>query len=142
MLKRVKEVMIGILLTFILIFVILFFISSPQMESMELGDNYVVRVIDGDTFVLASGESVRLICIDAPEIDEENYEESREYLEFLVLGQEVNLEKDVSDSDEYGRLLRYAYFNGTFINQEMVRNGFASVFRYGEDVSRCDEIAN
>jgi len=110
----------------------------------SLPDNYVVRVIDGDTFELASGNTVRLICVDAPELGKANSLEAKQYLESLILDKEVRLEKDVSEMDEYRRLLRYAYINNSaeelFVNKEMVNQGYASVWRYSNDTKRCDEI--
>ena len=62
----------------------------------------------------------------------------------MVLSREVRLEKDVNDKDQYGRLLRYVYVEKgnvtTFVNGEMVKNGYAAVFPYGNDTKLCDEI--
>ena len=100
----------------------------------------VYRIIDGDTFELGSGERVRLICIDTPEIGQKEYAEAKEFLSGLILGKRVRLEKDVSEKDAYGRLLRYVYVGDLFVNKELVEKGYASVFRYGNDTARCDEI--
>ena len=106
--------------------------------------NKVSRVIDGDTFELEDGEKVRLICVDTPEKGEKGYEEAKEFLANLTLGKIVRLEKDVSENDVYGRLLRYVYINENgkevFVNRELVQKGYASVFRYGNDTKRCDDI--
>lgn len=106
----------------------------------------VTRIIDGDTFVIDTGDKVRLICIDAPELGKKGAEGSISYLAKLILGREVKLEKDVNDKDQYGRLLRYAYLekgeNTTFVNKEMVKQGYAALFRYGNDTKFCDEISN
>ncbi len=104
-------------------------------------EHYLVsRVIDGDTLELSSGEKVRLICIDTPEQGEKGYEEATQYLEELTLNKIVRLEKDVSEVDKYDRLLRYVYVGDTFVNKELVQEGYAEVFRYGEDTKRCGEI--
>ncbi len=118
----------------------------------EIYDNVFVyklrveRVIDGDTFVLNTGEKVRLICIDAPELGKKGGEEAKEFLKRLIEGKEVVLEKDISERDAYGRLLRYVYVmegNETiFVNKELVKRGQAEIFRYGNDTKRCDEIAS
>ncbi len=101
----------------------------------------VKRVIDGDTIQLNSGEIIRFICIDAPEIDKEKGKEARDFLEKLVLNKRVRLEKDSSEKDKYGRLLRYVYIDSVFVNKELVKNNYARVFRYGENVKKCDEIS-
>lgn len=103
--------------------------------------NYVVsRVIDGDTIELNNGETVRLICIDTPETDESGFQEAKNYLTTLVLGKTVRLEKDVSEIDRYGRLLRYVYLEGLFVNGELVKKGYAEAYRYPPDVALCDAI--
>lgn len=106
----------------------------------------VTRIVDGDTFQIDTGDKVRLICIDAPELGKKGSEASISFLAKLVLSKEVRLEKDISDKDQYGRLLRYVYVekgsNITFVNREMVKNGYAAVFPYGNDTKLCDDITD
>jgi micrococcal nuclease len=83
------------------------------------------EIIDGDTFRLANGDTVRLIGIDAPELSQPGGEVSREYLAHLIVGKRVTLEKGYEDKDKYYRLLRFVYINGLCINEEMVRKGYA-----------------
>ena len=84
----------------------------------------VTRVIDGDTIEISTGERVRLICIDTPETYEEGYEKAKDYLEDLILGEEVFLVKDVSETDRYDRLLRYVYTeDNEFVNELIVKKG-------------------
>jgi micrococcal nuclease len=52
----------------------------------------------------------------------------------LVLGKEVRLEKDVSETDKYGCLLRYVYIGNDFINEELVKGGSAKVEPVPPDV--------
>ncbi len=91
----------------------------------------VVRVLDGDTIETTDGIKVRLIGIDSPEIKNENNitecfaEEAKNRLESLVLGKEVSLVKDISETDDYGRLLRYVYSDSTLVNSLMVQEGYA-----------------
>jgi micrococcal nuclease len=97
-------------------------------------DIFVKEVIDGDTIIISTGQSVRLIGINTPETDMAFFEEAKQYLKYLVRRKQVVLEKDVSDIDQYGRLLRYVYRGDTFINLEMVRSGFANSYTYPPDV--------
>ncbi|HRZ85451.1 MAG TPA: thermonuclease family protein [Candidatus Paceibacterota bacterium] len=123
--------------------------EHANLDDASFSDNYVIKVIDGDTFVMKNGQTVRLICIDAPERGETNFTDSKEFLESLILHKEVRLEKDVSETDDYGRLLRYVYRNATingetneyFINKIMVNQNYAYVWAYGNDTKRCSEIA-
>jgi endonuclease YncB( thermonuclease family) len=94
----------------------------------------VIQVIDGDTIVIQGGHHVRYIGVDAPEKDEFYYLESKQMNEELVAGKKVRLERDVSDNDKYGRLLRYVYTGDTFVNAEMVKQGCAWAKAYPPDV--------
>src|SRR3954462_11402726 len=72
----------------------------------------VTRVIDGDTIdVEMSGVSyrVRYIGMNTPERDEACYQEAKDANAVLVSGKTVTLVKDTSETDVYGRLLRYIY---------------------------------
>ncbi len=93
----------------------------------------VIRVIDGDTIELSNGERVRYIGIDTPEVGEP-YADSATIKNFeIVFGKEVRLEKDISDKDQYGRLLRYVYVDDLMVNAELVRLGYAKVKSYPPD---------
>jgi endonuclease YncB( thermonuclease family) len=108
----------------------------------------VVEVVDGDTIhVEIGGEtySVRYIGIDTPETVHPTEPvgwmgpEASEANRNLVGGKTVYLEKDVSETDKYGRLLRYVFLDdGTFVNAELVRLGYAQVSTYPPDVKYQD----
>jgi len=99
----------------------------------------VASVIDGDTIRLADGRVVRLIGIDAPEARgsagrvECFAAEATTAAHQLLIGQHVRFETDLSNTDRYGRLLRYAYVGGAFINERLVREGFARAYAYPPD---------
>jgi len=100
----------------------------------------ISRVIDGDTIELSDGRRVRYIGIDTPETSDprrsvecfgrQAYEKNRE----LVEGKSVGLEKDVSETDKFGRLLRYVYINNVLVNEFLVREGYAHSSSYPPDV--------
>ncbi len=90
----------------------------------------VTKVFDGDTIEIETGEKVRYIGIDTPEVypKVQCYSmESKKENEKLVLGKTVRLEKDTSETDKYGRQLRYVYINQDFINDDLVKGGYAKV---------------
>ena len=115
----------------------------------------VKRVLDGDTFILANGQRVRMIGINAPEIDHPKYhkkgnpfgEESKKYLQKRIQGQDVKLKKGSEEFDRFGRRLAYVYLpDGTFVNREMVLLGYAETFRkfsftYKEEFLKLEEDA-
>jgi micrococcal nuclease len=95
----------------------------------------VARVIDGDTIVLAGGEHVRYIGIDAPETDPQEplAGEATTVNRDLVEGKIVRLEVDTSETDRYGRLLRYVWVDDVMVNLELVRRGLAEAKAYPPD---------
>ncbi|MCL4264944.1 MAG: thermonuclease family protein [Anaerolineae bacterium] len=98
----------------------------------------VTRIIDGDTIeVDINGQTyrVRYIGMDTPERGDPYFDEATEANRQLVEGQIVTLVKDVSETDRYGRLLRYLYLSdGTFINAELVKQSYALVATFPPDV--------
>jgi len=112
---------------------------SPSPESQP--STYLVsRVVDGDTIKLATGETIRYIGIDTPETvhpkkGTECYgKEASEYNKQLVENKQVTLEKDVSETDQFNRLLRYVFVNGEMINEKLIRDGYALIATYPPDV--------
>lgn len=106
----------------------------------------VTRVIDGDTIEVEGGERVRYIGIDTPEtVDPRKpvqcfgVEASNKNKE-LVEGKMVRLEKDITDRDKYNRLLRYVYVGDTFINLELVKQGFAYSYSYPPDIKYQEQF--
>lgn len=106
----------------------------------------VTKVIDGDTIEIEGGQRVRYIGIDTPETvhpskpvecyGKEASDENKE----LVLGKEVKLEKDVSETDKYGRLLRYVWLGDMMVNEHLVREGYAQSSTYPPDVKYQDRF--
>jgi len=123
------------LLAIILLLIPLYGCSSPP------GSARVTRVIDGDTIVIEGGYRVRYIGIDTPEIHPETEAFGIEAWQAncqLVEGKQVRLEKDISETDKYGRLLRYVYVNDIMVNAELVRQGLAQAKAYSPDIKYQD----
>jgi len=101
----------------------------------------VTRVIDGDTIeVNIDGTiyKVRYIGIDTPEFGEPWANEATRLNRQLVEEKTVRLEKDISETDKYGRLLRYVYVDDIFVNAELVRQGLAWAKTYEPDIKYQD----
>jgi micrococcal nuclease len=103
----------------------------------------VVRVIDGDTILVSLDgreERVRYIGVDTPETVAPDRPvecfgaEASEANRKLVAGKVVELERDVSERDQFGRLLRYVYVDGVFVNEELLRRGYATAVTFPPDV--------
>ncbi len=99
------------------------------------GRHKVVHVYDGDTIKLDDGRKVRLIGIDAPEVEspysnaESFGEESKRYLAFLLRGKEVTIKPGWETCDRYGRTLAYVYADNVLVNGRMIRDGWARAYR-------------
>lgn len=119
-------------------------IPAPDPGDPTIQDPIVVsRVIDGDTIELSDGTKVRYIGIDTPEstnkfecYGKEAFEQNKK----LVEKKTVRLEKDVSQTDMYGRLLRYVWVGDVMINEILVRDGYAQIATYPPDVKYLDRF--
>jgi micrococcal nuclease len=101
----------------------------------------VARVIDGDTIELTGGERVRLVQIDAPELQEGECHAAESAVVLTGLlprGAAIRLEADprLDDVDRFGRLLRYVHRGDLNVNLELVRRGAASAYFFRGDRGR------
>ena len=95
----------------------------------------VTRVIDGDTLVVASVGTVRLIGVDTPETVDPRRpvqvfgREASDFTRRTTLNKVVKLEFDLDRTDRYRRTLAYVYLpDGTFVNAEIVKQGFGHAY--------------
>lgn len=107
----------------------------------------VVNVVDGDTIEIEGGARVRYIGVDTPETVHPTKgvqcfgREASDYNKKILEGGLVRLERDISDTDKYDRLLRYVYLpDGTFVNLKLVADGYAHVSTYPPDVAHTKEF--
>ena len=115
--------------------------TSQPSPSSERVQATVTRVIDGDTIevsIAGSTYSVRYIGVDTPEVGQPGADEATQVNAQLVEGRTVELEKDVSETDKYGRLLRYVWIDDQMVNALLVYNGYAQVATYPPDVRHQD----
>ncbi len=113
--------------------------ESTVIEAIDEGlikKQRVKRVIDGDTIELENGKIVRYIGIDAPEVSYDDCfgQKATKMNKELVEGKMIELVQDVSVRDKEGRYLAYIYVNGNFVNEYMVKNGYAFALSYAPDV--------
>ena len=136
--------------------------APTEVTENSFQEATVVRVVDGDTVVVnLNGEEhdLRMIGIDTPEsvhpdsdrntacgVIASDYTKSR-----LASGSTVYLQKDVSEFDQYGRLLRYVWtarptsdnpteaeIRANMYNAELVLNGYAKPYTYAPDLKYVD----
>jgi endonuclease YncB( thermonuclease family) len=98
----------------------------------------ITKVYDGDTITLSTGEKVRFLQIDTPELSPaECYgEEARSALVSLLnTPGQLSLKTDpkLDKVDRYGRLLRYVFIGKTNINLKLVEIGAAAPYFYKGD---------
>jgi micrococcal nuclease len=117
---------------------------TPAFGTAPIGSTEIATVLsitDGDTIRVDRGygsEPVRYIGINTPEVGDPGGSEATGENTRLVAGQQVVLERDVSETDQFDRLLRYVWINTgsgwTFVNLELVRRGVAQAATYPPDV--------
>ncbi len=100
----------------------------------------VIRIVDGDTIEIEGKQKVRYIGVNAPELHDprrpiECYgQTAADENKRLVEGKEVYIQRDISETDKYKRLLRYLWIGDIFVNDYLVRQGFAQVSTFPPDV--------
>ena len=126
------------------------------------GLHMITYVYDGDTVKLDNGERVRLIGIDSPEahvnaklardvgrrrMDGDTQlrmgMRASEFAHSFLDGKQVRVEYDVEKRDQYGRLLAYLYLSdGTFVNEKIIREGYAYPLTIPPNVRHAAEFAD
>jgi micrococcal nuclease len=106
----------------------------------------VIRVVDGDTIEVEGNIKVRYIGINTPELHDPRRpvecfgQAASDENKKLVEGKTITMEKDVSEVDKYKRLLRYVWVEDTFVNDYLVRQGFAQVSTFPPDVKYASQF--
>ena len=114
---------------------------SEENQNFEIAQ--LRQVIDGDTidvFINGEVERVRYIAANTPEFGEACYQQSSLANRRLVEGFDLRLERDETDRDANGRLLRYVYANGILVERQLIAEGFAEVVRYRSDDNFYEEF--
>lgn len=104
--------------------------TTPEVGTPHGEQARVIHVHNGDAIdVELNGERrrVRYIGINA-------LEGCKSANADLVEGRIVTLVRDVSDTDRFGRLLRYVYVDGIFVNETLIRDGFACTSPWPPDI--------
>jgi micrococcal nuclease len=106
-------------------------VQEPNLSDCSPASGVVADVIDGDTIVLESGEKIRYLMVDTPEITNGHNDcfgdQARDFNADLALGQTVDLTYDEECTDKYGRLLAFVETPDGEVNTLLVSRGYACV---------------
>jgi micrococcal nuclease len=109
-------------------------VQEEVVESLrfpETGQDIVLEVLDGDTFVLPGKQRVRLMRVQAPEIENCGGKEAKSRLEELVLGKEVTLKGVIVGG--FGRLVAFVYVEDILVNEVMLKEGLVGYLGVSPD---------
>jgi endonuclease YncB( thermonuclease family) len=99
----------------------------------------VTEIIDGDTLKV-NNVSIRLTLIDAPEYNEEGWNETKELaLSICPIGSKAIVDEDDGQNESYGRIVAVVYCNRRNLNAEMIYNKYVTMYKEFCNVS---EFAN
>ena len=123
--------------TVLLIALAIFRWWNSEQSVLEESSDRTVRVryvVDGDTLKTPSGERIRLLGIDTPELARDDRpaepmaQEAKEWLASQVEGRDVRLRFGPEPTDQYGRTLAWVYLDDRLINRELLRQGYARLY--------------
>ena len=106
----------------------LLLITTSTSAAEILGE--VIGIADGDTITVLQNRTqykIRLYGIDTPEKSQAFGNRAKRFISGLVYRKKVRVVEE--DVDKYGRIVGSVYLGGTSVNEEMVRNGYAWVYR-------------
>lgn len=94
-------------------------------------DRFVIaRVIDGDSVELRGGDRLRLLAIDTPEKGERLFDEAKQFLFELAIGEVARIVYPANRRDKYGRLLGYLYVDSIFVNKSILEAGLGYLYLF------------
>jgi micrococcal nuclease len=107
--------------------------QKKQPEQKPAEQELVAKVIDGDTFVMTSGKTVRIAGIDTPELGERLHDEARDCLANLILGKEVSLKKLAAGKDRYERILAEVFVDTLNVGLAILGQGLAQLYIFSDN---------
>jgi len=150
-----KSIKVAIIIGIVIFALLNVTIKKEELKSSETVNEVadVISVIDGDTITVKVEndiKKVRFIGIDCPELDEPFGSEAKEYLVGMIEGKTIYLTKDISETDQYGRLLRYIWLErpnvgqrnaieSTMLNVRLIAEGYAKLMTVEPD-NKYEEV--
>jgi micrococcal nuclease len=121
--------------------------SAPGAKKTAMGSVFIEKVSDGDSFdavIQGRRERVRLIGIDAPELEQRPWgKKAKKYLEEMAAASkwEMGIEYDMEKRDKHDRVLAYLWSrDGKLVNEELLRAGLAVIFTLPPNVKYVDRF--
>ncbi|MFA4960277.1 MAG: thermonuclease family protein [Candidatus Pacearchaeota archaeon] len=132
------------IITILFVFSGIFYYQITGNSTKEMQLVKVTRIIDGDTFETESGQKIRMIGINTPESKMFLHFESEKFVKELIENKTVQIQNQ--GVDKYGRTLAHVFLNNLHINEELLKNGYASLYYYEKDsyykkLSNAEEFA-
>jgi endonuclease YncB( thermonuclease family) len=110
-----------------------FLFSTVLAASIPIDETAsVTTVIDGSSFTINSGKTIKLAGIDTPQSGQPGFSEAKNYLTNMVQGKTVYLDIDsLATTDQNGRFMSVAYFDFNSshyenVNMAMILNNYAA----------------
>ena len=101
---------------------------SQQKQSSLVTKATVTRIIDGDNLELDNGKSIRLYGVGCPEKNQKFSKKAIVLSTKLALNQQITIDyQPIYTQDRWGRILGYVFIGDTFLNEQLVRQGYCQV---------------
>jgi endonuclease YncB( thermonuclease family) len=117
--------------------------SNKTVKEKRFWSGMVVGISDGDTITVlhgGKGEKIRLYGIDTPEKGQAFGKKAKQFTSKTVYGKTVKVE--TKDTDRYGRTVALIFTDGQSLNEALVKNGFAWVYRKYCIEAFCEDWLN
>ena len=103
-----------------------------QDDSGECFSSTISRIVDGDTIHDGSGDSIRLVLVNSPEMNTDEGIESKKYLESICpVGNTIHVDEDDNQlQGSHGRMIAKVYCNEDTdsLNQKIIENEHGTIY--------------
>jgi micrococcal nuclease len=120
--SKAKQYLLGILFSAGMLTSLYYNLHFLRKIKSSEKERTVVDVLDGDTFIFANDQRIRLLNVDAPELANCGGEEAKARLKNLVIGKFITYDESVVD--KFGRLVASVYVNDDYVNEIMIKDGW------------------
>ncbi len=110
--------------------------SGPSPSSGRMQACTITRIADGDSVDCEDLGRIRLIGIDAPELNQPPFgkQSAAALRKLMPIGSSVLIEMGIERTDRFGRLLGHIWMDSALVNWRMVSDGWAVLLTYPPNV--------